>query len=134
VKYQSLAVVVAGLGAALLTPAAPATAAEPAICHVDYRTYGDAQAFSGLVVIANTSPVVLYSWTLNFSLPAGQALIGGWAADFAADGQEVTAQSLPYNSVVAPTKSVAVGFRATGDGRAARPAEFRVNDHVCTTG
>jgi hypothetical protein len=122
-----------GLIAALLTPAVPAAAAEPAICHVGYRTHGDAWSFNGDIVITNTGPATLYGWTLKFSLPAGQLLRNGWEADFTVDGQDVTAESLDYNRVVARKNSVTVGFHAGGDLKHGRPAGFTVNDHPCTT-
>jgi hypothetical protein len=123
----------AGLAAALLTPAAPAAAEEPAVCHVGYQTNGDSWSFNGQIVISNTGPTTLYGWTLKFSLPAGQVLRSGWEADFTVDGQDVTAHSLSYNSVVDPKKSVSVGFHAAGNVKGPRPAEFRINDHRCTT-
>ena len=125
--------IAAGLAAALLTPAVPAAAADPAICHVGYRTYGDAWSFNGQLTITNTGPATLYGWTLKFSLPAGQLLRNGWEADFTVAGQDVTAYSLRYNGEVDPGESVSVGFHAAGDVKGPRPAEFRVNDHVCTT-
>lgn len=131
--HRSLAMA-AGLAAALLTPAAPAAAEAPAACHVGYQTNGDAWSFTGGILISNTGPVTLYGWTLKFSLPAGQTLRSGWEADFTVDGQDVTAYSLPYNSVVDPEESVSVGFHASGDVRGPRPAEFRINNHLCTAG
>lgn len=130
--HRSLAVA-AGLGAVLLMPAAPAAADDPAVCHVDYQTNGDTWTFNGQIVISNTGQATLYGWTLRFALPAGQTLRSGWEATFSVDGQDVTAHSLPYNSVVAPKKSVSVGFHASGNVRGPRPAEFRINDHLCTT-
>ncbi|MFC7530900.1 cellulose binding domain-containing protein [Actinoplanes sp. GCM10030250] len=125
---------VAGVGAALLVPAAPAAAEEPAICHIAYQANGDTWSFNGKIVISNTGPVTLYGWTLRFSLPAGHTFGSGWEADFTVDGQDVTAYSLAYNSVVAPKKSVSVGFHASGSVKGPRPPEFRVNDHLCTAG
>jgi hypothetical protein len=125
--------VAAGLAAALLMPTTPAAAEDPAICHVNYRTHGDSWTFNGEIVITNTGPVTLYGWTLKFSLPAGQLLRNGWEATFTVDGQDVTAYSLKYNGEVDPGESVPVGFHASGDVRGPRPAEFRINDHRCTT-
>ena len=130
--HRSLAVA-AGLAAALLTPAAPAAAAEPAVCHVDYRTYGDSWTFNGEIVITNTGPFTLYGWTLKFTLPAGQTFRNGWEADFKVEGQNVIGHSLEYNSVVKQKESVSVGFHAAGDVKGPRPAGFRINDYVCTT-
>ena len=124
----------AGLAAALLMPAAPAAAEEPAVCHIDYQMKGDSRAFNGQIVIANTGPDTLYGWTLKFSLPAGQVLRDGWEADFTVDGQNVTAQSRPHNSVVNPGGFAWVGFNASGDVMGPRPAAFRINDYLCTTG
>jgi hypothetical protein len=130
--HRSLAVA-AGLAAALLTPAAPAAAADPAVCHVDYQTHGDSWTFTGKITIANTGPGTLYGWTLKFTLPAGQTFRNGWEADFTVDGQDVTGHSLEYNSVVKQKESVSVGFHAAGSVKGPRPAPFRINDYVCTT-
>jgi hypothetical protein len=132
VKHRFLAIA-AGLAAALLTPAGPAAADEPAVCHVGYQTNGDSWTFNGQIVISNTGPATLYGWTLKFALPAGQILRSGWEADFTVDGQDVTAQSRSYNSVVDPNGSVWVGFHASGDVKGPRPAAFRINDHLCAT-
>ncbi|MET8151562.1 cellulose binding domain-containing protein [Actinoplanes sp. NPDC049668] len=132
-KHRFLAVA-AGLAAALLTPAAPAAARDSAVCHVGYQTSGDSSSFTGKITITNTGPATLFGWTLKFSLPAGQTFRLGWAADFKVDGQDVTGYSLRYNSEVDPQESVPVGFYAAGDAKGPRPAEFRVNGYLCTTG
>lgn len=131
--HRSMAVV-AGLAAALLTPSAPAAAADPAVCHVGYVTNGDSWSFNGQVTITNTSGLTLYGWTLRFALPAGQTLRSGWEATFTVTGQEVTAKSLAYNSDVLSGRSVGVGFHASGDVKGPYPAEFRINGNLCTTG
>ncbi|WP_045743601.1 MULTISPECIES: cellulose binding domain-containing protein [Actinoplanes] len=123
----------AGLSAALLGPAVPALAAEPASCHVGYLTYGDAVSFTGQVTITNTGTVILYGWTLRFALPVAQTFRNGWEATFTVDGQNVTGTSYEYNAKVEPGRSVQVGFNATGDVKGPRPAEFRINDSLCTT-
>ena len=130
---RSLAAVATAVAAALLMPVAPAAAAAPAVCHVGYQTYGDTTNFTARIVITNTGQFTLYGWTLKFSLPAGQTLRNGWEASFTVEDQDVTARSLSYNSDVAVQKSVSVGFYATGSATGPRPAEFRINDQVCTT-
>nr|BFE72178.1 hypothetical protein GCM10020092_054790 [Actinoplanes digitatis] len=50
------------------------------------------------------------------------------------DGQDVTGYSLKYNSEVNRGASVPVGFYAAGDAKGPRPAEFRINGYLCTTG
>ncbi|RZU53582.1 cellulose binding domain-containing protein [Krasilnikovia cinnamomea] len=123
----------AGLTAALLMPTQPATAEVPAVCHVAYERTGDSWSFDGKITITNTGPSTLYGWTLKFSLPVGQTFRSGWEADFHVNGQDITGYSRPYNSVVSRENSVQVGFHAAGSVRGPRPAEFRINDHVCTT-
>ena len=124
----------AGLAAALLMPAAPATAEDAPICHVGYTTNGDATNFTARIVITNTSRYVINGWTLRFTLPPGQTFRNGWEARWEVVGQEVTSHSLAYNSVVDSDRSVSVGFYATGPVNGPRPAQFRVNDHLCAAG
>ncbi|GLW33657.1 hypothetical protein Areg01_65950 [Actinoplanes regularis] len=125
--------VTGALAAALLIPAAPAVAEEPAVCHVRYQTYGDSLNFTGDIVITNTGKATLYGWTLKFSLSAGHTFRNGWEAKFVVIGQDVTGYSLEHNGEVAPGKSVWVGFNASGDVKGPRPVEFRINDQLCTT-
>jgi hypothetical protein len=123
----------AGLITALSLPAVPAAAEEPAVCHVAYQRYGDSRSFAGRITITNTGPDILYGWTLKFPLPAPQTFRTGWEADFTVDGADVTGLAQPHNSVVGPNGSVAVWIYASGDVNGPRPAEFRINDHRCTT-
>lgn len=131
VTHRSLALT-AGVLAAVLVPAAPAAAADPAPCHIDYVTNGDAWSFNGQITITNTGKLTLYGWTLKFVMPTGQILRNGWEATFTIDGQSVTAKSLGYNSEVPPEKTAQVGFHATGDVKGPAPTEFRINDQLCT--
>ena len=132
-SHRSIAVA-AGVAAALLMPVAPASAADDAVCNIGYKTYGDTKFLTAGIVITNTGPSTLYGWTLRFSLPAGQTFINGWEADFTVNGQEVTATSLNYNKDVKRGGSVPVGFNAYGNAAAPGPADFRVNNYVCTMG
>ena len=131
-SHRSIAVA-AGLAAALLMPVAPAAAAAGEVCNIGYVTNGDSRSFTAGIVITNIGPSTLYGWTLKFSLPAGQTFINGWEADFKAAGQDVTATALEYNKNVKEGGTVTVGFNARGNATAPGPAEFRVNNYVCTT-
>lgn len=124
--------VAAGLAAALLLPAAPASAAADPACNITYKTYGDTWNFNGDIIITNTGQATLYGWTLKFTLPTEQRWINGWEARFTVDGQDVTGVSLPYNSEVARGVSKTVGFHGSGSARAPRPTGFTINDEVCS--
>jgi Cellulose binding domain len=124
----------AALAAALLTPATPAVTAEDPICHVGYRTEGNAASFTAYITITNLTAETLYGWTLFFPLPAGQVWQSGWEATFTVTDRTVTGVSLPYNSNVESRKSVSVGYWGWGDAAGPGPSEFRVNGHLCATG
>ena len=130
-SHRSIAVA-AGLAAALLMPVAPAAAAPTAVCDIGYKTYGGTGHLTADIIITNTGPSPLYGWTLKFSLPAGQTFISGWEADFEAKGQDVTGTAKEYNKDVARGGRVWLGFNAHGNAAAPGPANFWVNDQLCT--
>lgn len=74
-------------------------------------------AFQGEVSVrANTS---IRSWTVRFTLPAGQRIGQYWNATVVQTGTEVTATPVTWNAALAAGQSATWGFIADG---AAAPA------------
>jgi cellulase/cellobiase CelA1 len=72
--------------------------------------------------VTNTGTATINSWTVTFTLPAGQSITGSWNAVLTVSGQTVTAHNASYNGTLAPAGSTTFGFqvsRANGDTQVA---------------
>jgi len=63
--------------------------------------------------VANTGTATINSWTVTFTLPAGQAITGSWNAVLTVNGQTVTARNASYNGTLAPGASTTFGFQVS---------------------
>ena len=72
------------------------------------------------------------TWTLRFTLPAGQALTPpGWSATWTPSGSGVTATGLAWNATLPPGQGTTIGFNGTHTGNTSEPAAFSVNGTAC---
>ena len=96
-----------GITALALAPSANAATG----CQVTYSTTTWSGGFTANISITNLgSPVT--SWTLGFTLPAGESVGQGWSATYTQSGQNVTAANLSYNGApvqVEPLRVNALG-------------------------
>ncbi|MGW4296231.1 cellulose binding domain-containing protein [Micromonospora chersina] len=84
------------------------------------------------ITVTNTGTSTINGWSLVFTLPAGQAIVGGWNATYAPTSGQVTARNVDYNATLAPNASLSIGFQATHTGNTARPGGFTLNGAACT--
>ncbi|MUL44054.1 PHB depolymerase family esterase [Streptomonospora sp. PA3] len=103
-------------------------------CRGDYRVNAWNTGLTGSVTIANTGTAPVEDWSLEFTLPQGQAITSGWNATYSPQSGAVTAEAMPYNSMIAPGASIDIGFQATHTGNTDSPDSFRFNGAVCTAG
>ena len=126
-RYQVRAVDAAGNASAVsntVTAATQAGGGTGGACSVTPTVQTQWQ--SGYVIeparVANTGTATINSWTVTFTLPAGQSITGSWNAVLTVNGQTVTARNASYNGTLAPAGSTTFGFqvsRANGDTQVA---------------
>ncbi|MFD9819879.1 endo-1,4-beta-xylanase [Streptomyces violascens] len=85
------------------------------------------------ITVTNTGSTTLNGWSLAFTLPAGQTVTNSWNASLVPATGQVAAQSISYNSTLAPGSSTSFGFQATHTGNTSSPTLFSLNDAPCTT-
>ncbi|MEU8082298.1 cellulose binding domain-containing protein [Micromonospora sp. NPDC049101] len=100
-------------------------------CRVTYTVNAWGNGLTAAVSVANTGSTPVNGWALAFTLPGGQTITGGWNADYSPSSGAVTARNVSYNSTIAPSTSVDIGFQATHTGNAGRPSAFTLNGTAC---
>jgi len=92
--------------------------------------------FVANVAIGNTGTTAINGWTLVFTLPAGQTIVGiPWGASgIRQDGQVVTITNASWDAVISPGASVSVGFQGTWTTNSGVPTAFTLNGASCATG
>ncbi|WP_306213816.1 cellulose binding domain-containing protein [Actinoplanes sp. RD1] len=122
----------AAVAAALVLTPAPAVVPAEYACQVEYEMFRNSGGFQSNITITNTGEATIKTWTLYFTLPAGQRLVEGWNADWTAENQALTAVSLDYNSEVVKGAQAFPQFRGTGTDSTTEPAEFFINGVRCS--
>ncbi|GAA3293165.1 cellulase family glycosylhydrolase [Dactylosporangium vinaceum] len=84
------------------------------------------------ITITNTGTTAINAWNLVFTLPAGQAITGGWSATYSPASGTVTATNVSYNGTLAPGASTTIGYQATHTGNAGAPTGFKLNGSTCS--
>ncbi|GGU59183.1 extracellular catalytic domain type 1 short-chain-length polyhydroxyalkanoate depolymerase [Streptomyces lavendofoliae] len=118
-----------GLDGTTTPPPDPA----PGACRVAYTTSSWNTGLTATVALTNTGSAPLTSWSLVFTLPAGQTITSGWGATYSPAGGTVTATNAPYNATIPAGASVQLGFQARHTGDTGRPAAFALNGATCST-
>jgi hypothetical protein len=93
--------------------------------------------FVANVTIGNTGTTAINGWTLVFTLPAGQTVVGssGWGVSgIRQDGQVVTITNAPWDALINPGASVSIGFQGTWTTNSGVPTAFTLNGAACTAG
>ncbi|MFG2049262.1 cellulose binding domain-containing protein [Micromonospora sp. NPDC048935] len=109
----------------------PTTPPPSGACRVTYTVNSWGNGLTASVSVANTGSTPVNGWALAFTLPGGQTITGGWNADYSPSSGAVTARNVSYNSTIAPSTSVDIGFQATHTGNAGRPSAFTLNGTAC---
>ena len=68
------------------------------------------------VTVTNTGSSSISGWTVTFTLPAGQQVVGSWNAQFSPSGQTITATNMGYNGSLSPSGSTSFGFQVSRPG------------------
>ncbi|WP_336320119.1 PHB depolymerase family esterase [Streptomyces lavendofoliae] len=118
-----------GLDGTTTPPPDPA----PGACRVAYTTSSWNTGLTATIALTNTGGAPLTSWSLVFTLPAGQTITSGWGATYRPAGGTVTATNAPYNATIPAGASVQLGFQAHHTGDTGRPAAFALNGSTCST-
>lgn len=83
------------------------------------------------ITITNTSSTAVNGWKLQFTLPGGQTITGGWSATYSPASGQVTATNVNYNPQIAPSAQVQIGFQATHTGNSGPASGFTLNGVPC---
>jgi cellulase/cellobiase CelA1 len=89
--------------------------------------------FQGQVVLTNTGTTAISPWQLVWTFPGDQQITSLWDASYVQSGEKVTATAESYNSTIAPSGSVTVGFTGSYTNSDASPTSFTVNGTACAT-
>jgi hypothetical protein len=93
------------------TPPVPGTA-----CTATYRVTGTWQdGFQAEVAVANTGSAPTSGWTVNWTLPSGQAVNQVWNGSLTTSGNAATVTNVSYNGTLAPGAAAAFGFLGSGN-------------------
>lgn len=122
-----------GLDGTTTIPPDPDPDPEPGACRVGYTTSAWNTGLTATLTLTNTSAAAIGSWSLAFTLPAGQTITSGWGATYSPSSGAVTARNLAYNGTLAPGASVQIGLQASHTGNTGKPASFALNGSVCST-
>src|SRR5207248_9397776 len=87
----------------------------------------------GQYTLANGTSAAVTSWTLTFTLPAGDQLQNWWGANVTQSGTRFIATQQPGSSIPAGG-SATMGFLVTEGGGLADPANCTLNGGSCAAG
>ena len=77
--------------------------------------------FTADVTVTNTGTAATKSWTVTLTFGGTQLVTNSWNATTSQSGKVVTAQSMGFNSAVAPGGTAGFGFQASYTGTNAAP-------------
>jgi endo-1,4-beta-xylanase len=63
--------------------------------------------------VTNTGTGTINGWTVTFTLPVGQAIVGSWNTVLTVSGQTVTARNVAHNGTIAAGASATFGFQVS---------------------
>src|SRR2546423_1667078 len=89
--------------------------------------------FQGQYTLANGTSAAVTSWTLTFTLPAGDQLQNWWGANVTQNGNQFTATQ-QAGSLIPAGANATMGFLVTEGGGLADPANCKLNGGPCTGG
>ena len=104
-------------------------------CAVNYTINNNwANGFTANIVITNSSNTTVQGYTLAFNFSGNQTVTGGWNADFAQSGSNVTASNIATHwngTIEANGGTVAFGFQGAYSGSNPIPSLFTLNGDTC---
>ena len=88
--------------------------------------------FNAAITMTNNGSTAINPWQLTFTLPAGEAVQGGWDGTWSQSGQQVTVSAASWNSTIAANGgTVSIGYNGTDTGQDTAPTAFYINGTVC---
>ena len=87
--------------------------------------------FQAQITVTNTGTSAINGWKLTWTFPGDQLITSLWNATYVQSGEQITATNQPYNSSIAPSSSVTVGFTGSFKNSDTSPASFAVNGTAC---
>jgi hypothetical protein len=115
-------------------PTTTPTTGGSSACHVTDVIQSWNTGLTSNMTITNTGSTAINGWSLNFTLPAGQAITSGWNATYTPSSGAITAANASFNAAIAPGASVGIGFQANQTGNAGAPPSFTLNGATCALG
>ncbi len=113
------------------TPLHVSAAGSP-LCTVSYTVSSQwPTGFTTSVNITNSSTSTVNGWTLGFTFPGNQQVTQGWSATWTQSGENVTAQNLSWNSSIAPSATINIGFNGSYSSTNTSPTAFTLNGQTC---
>src|SRR2546423_10599781 len=132
-RIVGLAGAVAVAAGALLAVTLPSQAAGPLTATYSRVQEWPGAYFQGQYTLANGTSAAVTSWTLTFTLPAGDQLQNWWGANVTQSGTRFTATQQAGSSIPAGG-SATMGFLVTEGGGLADPANCTLNGGSCAAG
>ena len=120
------------LGAGLvggIASAAPAAVPLPTATFAVSSDWGT--GYGAAYTIANPMTIPLSSWTVSFTLPAGDKVTSVWDGQLATNGNTYTVTNASYNAPVAAGTSVSFGFNVSYAGSSPTPGSCTLNGDPC---
>jgi Cellulose binding domain/Fibronectin type III domain len=88
--------------------------------------------FNAAITMTNNGSTAINPWQLTFTLPAGEAVQGGWDGTWSQSGQQVTVSAASWNSTIAANGgTVSIGYNGTDTGQDTAPTALYINGTVC---
>src|SRR2546421_7906796 len=132
-RIVGVAGAVAMAAGALLAVALPSHAAGSLAATYNRVQEWPGAYFQGQYTLANGTSAAVTSWTLTFTLPAGDQLQNWWGANVTQNGNQFTATQQAGSSIPAGANAT-MGFLVTEGGGLADPANCKLNGGPCTGG
>jgi endoglucanase len=115
------------------TPTGTGTGAPPGGgCAAAYQvTNSWPTGFTATVAVTNEGAAI-GSWTVTFTLPAGEAVTNLWSGTYTQSGSTVTVRDAGYDGSVPAGGTASFGFQAGDSGTPGTAGNFTLNGGTCT--
>jgi hypothetical protein len=133
IRLAALVATAVGMVGGLVALALPSSAAGSLTATYSRIQEWPGSYFQGQYTITNGTSAAVTSWTLLFTLPAGDNLANWWGANVTQSGTLFTATPLSGSSIAAGA-SATMGFLVTEGGGLADPTNCRLNGNPCSGG
>ena len=129
---SALSAALLGIGlasSAVAAPAAPAALTLPTATFAVSTDWGG--GYGAAYTIANPMSIPLSTWTVSFTLPAGDKVTSVWDGTLSTSGNTYTVTNASYNAPVAAGTSTSFGFNVSYSGSSPAPGGCTLNGDPC---